>query len=59
MVSGVSGGNAVPEGVGGQQQAAPQRRPGNRKVSEEIGLLEVLNIWDKSNQNPFGDGTLV
>lgn len=54
-----SGGGGLPEGVGGQQQQGPPHR-GPRKVSEqEMGLLEVLNMWDKSNQNPFGDGTLV
>lgn len=35
---------------------------GTRKASDqEMGLLEVLNMWDKSNKSPFGsgDGTLV
>ena len=59
---GGGGGGGLPEGVGGQQQQQQQGPPrrGGRKVSEqEMGLLEVLNMWDKSNQNPFGDGTLV
>ena len=31
-----------------------------RKASDqEMGLLEVLNMWDKSTKSPFGDGTLV
>lgn len=60
MMSGGGGAGGMPEGVGGQQknQGPPQRGP--RKASDqEMGLLEVLNMWDKSNQNPFGDGTLV
>lgn len=59
MLSG-GGGGGFPEGVGGQQQQQGPPRRGPRKASEqEMGLLEVLNMWDKSNQNPFGDGTLV
>lgn len=59
--SGGGGGGGMPEGVGGQQQQHPgPPHRGPRKASDqEMGLLEVLNMWDKSNQNPFGDGTLV
>lgn len=60
MLSAGGGGGGTPEGVGGQQQHQGGPHRGPRKVSDqEMGLLEVLNMWDKSNQNPFGDGTLV
>ena len=44
--------------VSSGQEKIPYR--GLRKPSDqEMGLLEVLNMWDNSKKNPFGDGTLV
>lgn len=55
-VGAVPGTGPAGEGPGGQ----PPSQRGPRKASDqEMGLLEVLNMWDKSNKNPFGDGTLV
>ena len=53
--TGVTGGNSTTP-----EQAVPPQYRGPRKASDqEIGLLDMLNVWDKSNKSPFGDGTLV
>lgn len=43
----------------GEPGAVPHHRGPRKASDQEMGLLEVLNMWDKSNKNPFGDGTLV
>ena len=43
----------------GEPGAMPLHRGPRKASDQEMGLLEVLNMWDKSNKNPFGDGTLV
>ncbi len=63
---GVGGSQPGPAGGGGggpisaESGLPPSTARGPRKASDqEMGILEVLNMWDKSSKNPFGDGTLV
>ena len=59
---GLRGGEQHPSAVGVHPAPTGQKipAPGRRKPSEEsYDLQEMLKIWDESNKNPFGEGTLV
>ena len=60
--AGPRGGEQHQSAISGHPAPAGQKipAPGRRKPSEEsYDLQEMLKIWDESNKNPFGEGTLV